>query len=120
MLFNTPDNASFMQVSVPVILTVAGALVAFFVFIFGAVARSRRRKVVTGREGLIGRVATVRGRLAPEGYVHVEGELWKARSSGRAVEVGEKVRVLDVDGLSLAVAPETAEPPRAEAPEPAP
>jgi glycosyltransferase involved in cell wall biosynthesis len=36
----------------------------------------------------------VRTRLAPEGLVFVESELWRARTVGRAVEPGEDVRVL--------------------------
>jgi membrane-bound serine protease (ClpP class) len=110
LLFNTPESAPFLRVSIPVILGVAALLVGFSVFAVGAVARSRRRKVVTGREGLVGELAEVRTRLDPSGLVHLESELWRARTSGRAVEPGERVRVLAIDGLYLTVAPEVTEP----------
>jgi membrane-bound serine protease (ClpP class) len=111
LLFNTSEGAPFLQVSVVAILGVAALLVGFSVFAVGAVARTRHRKVVTGREGLVGRVAEVRTRLEPEGFVLVESELWRARSTGRAVEPGERVRVLTIDGLFLTVSPEAAEAP---------
>jgi membrane-bound serine protease (ClpP class) len=109
LLFNTPEGAPFLQVSIPVILGVATVLVGFSVFAVGAVARTRRRKVVTGREGLIGSLAEVRTPLNPTGLVHLESELWRARTTGRAVEPGERVRVVAVAGLDLSVAPEETE-----------
>lgn len=114
LLFNTPDGAPFLQVSIAAILAMAGLLAAFFALVVGAVARTRDRKPVTGREGMIGQLAEVRTRLAPRGLVHVESELWQARTSGRAVEPNERVRVLAVDGLELTVSPEFAEAPLAE------
>ena len=118
MLFNAPDSAPFLRVSLLAIGTMAALITGFFAFALSAVLRSRRRKVVTGREGLLGQLAAVRNRLGPEGYVLVEGELWRARSTGRAVEPGERVRVLAVDGLELTVEPLTAEPPARSEPEP--
>lgn len=112
LLFNTPEGAPFLHVSVSAILTMAALLVGFSVFVLGALARSRRRKVVTGREGLMGKTAEVRTRLEPAGLVLVESELWRARSSGRPVDVGEQVRVDGIDGLALTVTPEAAEAPR--------
>ena len=44
--------------------------------------------------------------------MHVESELWRAHSAGRTVEPGEKVRVVEVEGLALTVAPEAAEAPK--------
>jgi membrane-bound serine protease (ClpP class) len=105
LLINAPDSAPFLQISVPAIVATTALLTAFFVFVIGAVVRSRHRPSVTGREGLIGALGEVRTRLAPRGFVHVEGELWRAESNGRPVEVGEQVRVIDVAGLLLTVQP---------------
>ncbi len=66
---------------------------------------SRRRRAVTGAEGLIGRRARVVDPCRPEGRVRVHGELWNARCDSFA-EVGESVRVLSVDDLTLHVEPE--------------
>lgn len=105
ILFNTPDSAPFLHVSLAAIAAVAAILVAFSVFVLGAVARTRRRRVATGREALLGSVAEARTALNPAGYVHVEGALWRARAIGRPIEPGEKVRVVAMDGLQLTVAP---------------
>jgi membrane protein implicated in regulation of membrane protease activity len=58
-----------------------------------------------GAEQLIGEIATVRTPLAPDGYVRVRGELWRARlAAGSAlVEVGGRVRVAAAHGMLLTV-----------------
>lgn len=56
-------------------------------------------------ERLIGERGVVLERLAPEGFVRVRGEIWRA-AAGPAdgpVEAGRRVRVEDVDGLTLMV-----------------
>jgi membrane-bound serine protease (ClpP class) len=56
---------------------------------------------------LVGRVATVERALEPEGFVLVEGELWRARVRGvESVERGDrKVRVVGASGCVLLVEP---------------
>jgi len=57
-----------------------------------------------GAEGMLYKVGSVVYRLAPRGKVWVNGELWNAISmSGEAIEEGEKVEVLQLDGLTLHV-----------------
>jgi membrane protein implicated in regulation of membrane protease activity len=51
----------------------------------------------------IGRRAEAVERLAPSGYVRVDGELWKARARGGDVARDEHVIVQDADGLTLIV-----------------
>ncbi len=60
-----------------------------------------------GIDELVGREAVARERLAPEGYVRVRGELWRARIEGDdgAVEVGTAVEVTGVRGGVLVVSP---------------
>jgi membrane-bound serine protease (ClpP class) len=120
MLFNSADGAPFLQVSLAAIATMTAILLGFFVLVVGAVARSRRRKVTTGREGMVGEIAEVRTRLDPTGFVHVESELWRARTVGRPVEPGEQVRVVGLDGLLAMVEPLLAEPPALPSPPPRP
>jgi len=66
---------------------------------------SRRRRAVTGAEGLIGRTARVVEPCRPEGRVRVHGELWNAFCA-RGAEVGDTVRVVGVEDLTLDVVPE--------------
>ena len=120
LLFNTSDNAAYLRVSIPVILAMAAVLVGFFGFVVAAITRTRKRQVVTGREGLLGSRAVARTRLDPDGYVLLESELWRARSTARTVEPGESVRVLAIEGLALTVEPETAATPQPEPSAPTP
>ncbi len=70
--------------------------------------RSRRRPVTTGKEGMIGQVATVTEALSPTGQVKLQGEIWAAKNflaPGEVIEAGQRVRVMAVKGLTLYVAP---------------
>ena len=64
--------------------------------------RVRRQKVVTGAENLVGATGEVTERLAPTGFVRVQGELWEARA-GAELAPGARVRVTAIDGLTLEV-----------------
>jgi membrane-bound serine protease (ClpP class) len=63
---------------------------------------SRRRRVQMGPETLVGAVAHVVTPCYPAGQVRVQGELWQARCEEGA-DVGERVRVRELDGLTLVV-----------------
>ena len=63
---------------------------------------TRRRRAVTGAEGLIGQEAVVVEACRPDGRVRVNGELWRARCA-RGAGVGEHVRVVRVEALTLEV-----------------
>ena len=56
---------------------------------------------------MIGKKGITRERLAPSGYVLVQGELWKAESAeaDQPIESGKFVRVVDMEGLKLFVIP---------------
>jgi len=65
---------------------------------------SRRRRAVVGAEALIGASARVVSDCMPIGQVRVAGELWRAQCDAGAT-VGDDVRVVRVDGLTLVVEP---------------
>jgi len=92
-----------MQVNRGLIAGVTITIAAFVIFIIGAVVRGQRRKVATGAEGLIGKVAVAKTRLDPKGTVLVEGEHWTAVVDKGKVEPGEEVTVTNVEGLKLVV-----------------
>jgi membrane-bound serine protease (ClpP class) len=82
--------------------TAIGAGVGFGAISFGLAwiaMRARRNKVLTGPQAMVGERAVV---VSASGQVEVRGELWAARG-GRALVVGETVRVTGVDGLVLVV-----------------
>jgi membrane-bound serine protease (ClpP class) len=68
----------------------------------------RRYRVQTGAEGLVGSRAEVIEACDPMGRVRLRGEIWHARCGSRA-EVGERVTVTGVDGLTLEVEPAAAQ-----------
>ena len=107
MLFNVPEAASWLNVSLWTIFGVTGLMAAFFLAIARLVARSQTSKPSVGQEAMIGRIARARTPLAPRGMVWVDGALWEATVDGEAVPAGGRVVVVAVDGLHLRVNPES-------------
>jgi membrane-bound serine protease (ClpP class) len=75
--------------------------------VLGSLRASKGRPALTGKEGMIGEVGTVRSPVGvnSEGWVFVHGELWRSvlafapeetdpRDSETVIEVGRKVRVV--------------------------
>jgi membrane protein implicated in regulation of membrane protease activity len=63
---------------------------------------SRRRRAQVGAETLIGELAEVVTRCAPNGQVRLQGEIWRARCDEGA-DRGEQVRVTALEDLTLVV-----------------
>ena len=97
----TPGGVSF---GVALATTLPFAFIT--VFLMRLVLRSRRWKSSTGKEELVGEegVVTIALPGGGEGMIRVHGELWRAVSKEN-IQVGAKVRVLQVDGLKLEVEP---------------
>lgn len=68
---------------------------------------SRQKKYSRLPLRLVGRVASVERALDPEGFVLVEGELWRARVRGGATveRGGPRLRVVGASGCVLEVEP---------------
>ena len=63
-----------------------------------------RIRVRTGVEGLIGERGSVIEECRPSGRVKVYGEIWRAECPAPGgVRVGETIRIVSVDGLTLTV-----------------
>ena len=105
LIFNTDSDQ--IEVSPALVIGVAGVLGLGTVFVGGKAVRAGHRPVTTGQDELLGSIATVRTKLDPVGQVFVEGALWKARVEPAAapVEAGYRVRVEEIDGLTLVVEP---------------
>jgi membrane-bound serine protease (ClpP class) len=63
---------------------------------------SRRHRIKVGAETLIGSTGEVANACRPDGQVRIQGELWRARCEEGA-DLGERVRVVARDGLTLLV-----------------
>ena len=107
-LLLTERQAPFLRISLTLIVTMGALTAVFFGFAVGAGIRAQRRKVTTGREGLVGAVGVARSQLNPEGTVFVQGEIWTAESVDGVIPAGSRVRVTQVEGLRLRVKKEEA------------
>lgn len=81
------------------ILAIAGAFLGLILF---AIVGSRGHGPMIGAEAIRKREGVVDEWTGREGWVIVEGERWRARSD-KPLNPGEKVRVIEVDGLVLIV-----------------
>jgi membrane-bound serine protease (ClpP class) len=63
---------------------------------------SQRHRVKMGAETMLGARAEVVAPCRPDGQVRIQGELWRARCKGGA-DPGDRVRVVERDGLTLLV-----------------
>jgi membrane-bound serine protease (ClpP class) len=88
-------------------IIVAGVILAGFIVFASrkALAAHRDEPVRTGAEELIGAEGEVREPLNPVGQVFLSGALWRARTTGEEIGLGNRVRVKSVDGLTLEVEP---------------
>jgi membrane-bound serine protease (ClpP class) len=96
------------RLSLGLVLGATLATALFFGVIVAAGLRAQRRRVRTGREGMVGGRAVALDRLAPAGRVRFGDESWSAISDG-VVEVGTEVEITGVDRLTLRVRPWTKE-----------
>ncbi|TCN31524.1 NfeD family protein [Sinorhizobium americanum] len=100
ILFDT--DVPGLQVSWPVLGGVALASLAFSLLVARLAFVSRRHKVATGAEQMIGIFGKVDTWAGANGYVIAHGERWRAVSS-EPLGPGEDVMVVGRDGLTLEV-----------------
>jgi membrane-bound serine protease (ClpP class) len=86
------------------IAAVTAASAAFLFVVLGLALRSRRRPPVSGREEMINATGEVLDTAGGAPYARVHGETWKVRANV-PLGPGQKVRVVGIDGLVLAVEP---------------
>lgn len=102
MMFDTDDASFGFDVGWPFVvglaITSAAAIAAFGAFAL----KARHRPVVSGREDMIGAIGTVESSRGTDGWAEVQGERWRV-VSGVPLAPGDRVRVTEVRGLTLAV-----------------
>lgn len=80
------------------------ASLAFALVVGRAALTSRRARIVSGREQMIGEIGQVVDWSGGRGHVFVHGERWRARGVDE-LGVGDAVEVSGIDGLTLTVGP---------------
>jgi membrane-bound serine protease (ClpP class) len=106
------DRGQGADVSVPVVILAGLLLGGLLAVVADRAVRARRTPVRSGYQELVGLEAEVREPLDPVGQVFVAGALWRARATGAngRPRPGDRVRVEGVEGLTLIVRRQTAEP----------
>jgi len=88
-------------------MMVIGAAIAiclFFVIVGRAIAKTLKRRPITGPEALIGQEAEVIKELNPIGQVRLKDEIWKAESiTGEKISEKSKVKIVKIEGNTLFV-----------------
>ncbi|HET9245100.1 MAG TPA: nodulation protein NfeD [Xanthobacteraceae bacterium] len=102
MMFPTGAPGFTLSLSVVGATTVATA--ALFLLLLTMLLRSRRRPVVTGKEGLLGAEGETVAWDGEEGRVRVNGEIWRARAR-LSLQPGARIKVINREGLVLVVEP---------------
>jgi membrane-bound serine protease (ClpP class) len=102
MTRETPGITVGLSVILPVVLAVA----AIVLFLGRLALTAQARPSTTGAEALIGQEGRARMALVPgaPGQIDLHGEIWRALSPD-PVAAGDKVRVIEVNGLTLRVEP---------------
>jgi membrane-bound serine protease (ClpP class) len=105
VLFNSPGTPQVQRVSIPLVILVSIVTGILFAVVVGFALRAQKTRIKTGQESLIGQTGIARTALDPTGHVQAAGELWTAglaEGQGR-IRKGERVEVVEVDGLRLKV-----------------
>ena len=102
MLFDSP--APYFQISIWVVLPAVVLLTAVVIGAMYYALRVHKRKPVSGKEELVGTVGTAEEDFGEgkTGRVFIEGEYWNS-SSDVLVSKGDRVQVIEVQGLHLKV-----------------
>lgn len=102
IMFDT-DVPQF-RVALPVLGALAVASLGATVLTMRLGLKSRRSSVATGREEMLGSTGSVLDWQGMGGHVRVHGERWNA-CAARELPVGQKVRVIQLRGLTVEVEP---------------
>jgi len=99
-----PNSAEPVRLSPWLVGFAITASLIVFIPVMTVVRRARKPMAASVKAELAGEGGEVRSVLNPEGFVLVEGELWRARSEdGSRLRVGETVTVSSIDGTVLIV-----------------
>lgn len=100
LLFDT--DVPEYRVAWPVILTITAANVGMFSMVISMALRSHRRKVVVGRENIVGEIGITLEDIETTGQARIQGERWKVEAE-QPIAAGTKVKVIAIKGLVLTV-----------------
>ncbi len=94
------------QLSRGVIYTTVAVISLLFIFLAYLVIKARKRKKFIGEESMIGEIGEVvfdNLKQNTKGAIKLHGDIWNAITGAEEINIGEKVKVTAVDGLTLTV-----------------
>ncbi|MBN1380687.1 MAG: nodulation protein NfeD [Deltaproteobacteria bacterium] len=100
LLFESPDPA--LRVSLQVMIPAVAIVSLFFMGIVALVVKAHMRKSATGSEGMRGEIGEAVTDIYETGKVFFLGEYWNAFSD-YLIEKGDKVKIVQVEGLKVKV-----------------
>ncbi len=94
-----------LTISPQLILVVSGLTILFFLVAIVLGLKAQRRKITTGIEGMLDETGIAKTNIVPEeeGLVFLQGEIWSAITEEALIEPGQKIKVIDRDGMKLKV-----------------
>ena len=104
-LFLFDTSVPGVSVSWWVIVPVAAFATFFFLVVIRAAMRLRHKGAATRDDELIGVEGVVLRDLRPRGVIQIASEHWTAEAVSGAPRKGERVRVVEMEGLKLKVEP---------------
>ena len=109
LLFDTNEG---FDVSTPLVIAIAVVFGLVILWVGRKVMDAQREGVQSGFEQLVGAEGDVRAAIDPVGQVYIDGALWRAeRTDGKEpIPSGARVRVEEVEGLTLLVRPADSDP----------
>lgn len=106
MLLKNESPLEFARISKAVIIPTVVLVAAFFLWMVTLGIKAQRRKNnVTGAESLPGSTGIAMEDFEHEGMVMMQGELWKAETTGVSVKKGQRIKITGRRNLTLLVEP---------------
>jgi membrane protein implicated in regulation of membrane protease activity len=94
-------------INIPIwgLILIVIAFLCYEIFTFRLGRRVLERKPVIWSDAIVGCCGKATTPLTPYGYVQVQGELWRALSSDTDINEGDDIIVMELDRITLRVAP---------------
>jgi membrane-bound ClpP family serine protease len=95
------------EINIPIwgLILIVIAFLTYEVVTFRLGRKALQRKPVIWSEAIVGCCGKATTSLTPKGYVQVNGELWRAVSSGANINEGDDIVVVELNRLTVRVVP---------------
>ena len=106
MLMKNESPLEFVRISRAVIIPTVVVVAAFFLWMVTlGVKAQRRNKNITGGDSLTGTIGVAMEDFEQAGMILLQGELWKAETTGAAIKKGQQVKITGRRDLTLFAEP---------------